>query len=321
MPVLGAVTNPSILQQIYDETWPIWGDRLSRANYERYNRAQMLTEWGKTHLDRVAWTDGDDLLASAKRYRLSMSVDGQDVRALGIGAVFTPAAHRGRGHAAALIEALVAEAADQGSRYALLFSEIGSEFYARLGFTPLPIDETMIELKVQPREGSPAVLVRGGDERDIAAISAMHDARRGRYRMSLERSKDYVRYALARRRLLAAFGAPGAREVEFFIIEEGATAAAYVVISRGPDGPVLEDFGDRDPTGARVGAMLQVLAARTPAEPMQPLRAWLPVDFHPVQIERVSAEPARDVAMIRGIGAAAPALNADDLFFMKGDAF
>jgi hypothetical protein len=32
-------------------------------------------------------------------------------------------------------------------------------------------------------------------------------------------------------RLLAGFGAPGARELHFFIAEEGIAAAAYVVIS------------------------------------------------------------------------------------------
>ena len=74
-------------------------------------------------------------------------------------------------------------------------------------------------------------------------------------------------------RMLAAFSPPGMRQLEFFIAEEGASAVAYVVISRGPEGPVIEEWGDRDPAGARFGAMLQVLAWTGCA----PLPPWPPL--------------------------------------------
>ena len=41
--------------------------------------------------------------------------------------------------------------------------------------------------------------------------------------------------------------------------EEGASAVAYVVLSQNQYGWTLEEAGDRDPAGARLGAMLQVL--------------------------------------------------------------
>jgi hypothetical protein len=59
------------------------------------------------------------------------------------------------------------------------------------------------------------------------------------------------------RRLLAGLAAAGARQLHFFIAEEGITAAAHVVISVVGDLWTLEECGDRDPAGARVGVLLQ----------------------------------------------------------------
>ena len=322
MPIV-TVASGAALQLILDETFPLWGDGLSRVDYERFNRAQMMTPWGGSHLERVAWMDGDEVLASAKRYTLELGFGGSPVPCLGIGAVFTPSRHRGRGHAGALIEALIEEAAGQGMQYALLFSEIGPDYYARLGFEPITITESTIGLKPQPREGAPAVLVRGGDDRDIADIAAMHLKRAETYALALNRCHEYARHAIAKRRMLAAFSPPGVRQLEFFIAEEGASAVAYVVISRGPEGAVIEEWGDRDPAGARFGAMLQVLAARTPAEKAAPLRTWLPEEFLPVQLEKLDERPAREIGMVRAISPDAPPLfrPLDDVLFLKGDAF
>jgi predicted N-acetyltransferase YhbS len=311
----------AILSQIHEQTWSIWSDGLDPGNYEKFNRAQMSTPWGKAHLDRLALVDGDTLLASAKRYRLTVRHRGEAIPCLGIGAVFTPPDLRGRGHAAALIERMVEDAAAEGAGMALLFSEIDPAFYARLGFEAIPVGETTLALRPQPREGAPAVLMRGGDDRDIDNIAAMHAARAALYGFSLARTPEYIRHALSKRRLLAAFGAPGLRQVEYFVTEEGGNAVAYIVVTRGPEGHVLEEWGDRDPSGARVGAMLQVLAARTPTEEAAKLRTWAPVDFAPPQIERADERPAAEVGMVRGIGRETPRLSAADVFYLKADAF
>ena len=46
-----------LLERILDDTFPIWGEGLDRAAYARYNRAQLATPWGATHLRRVALVD------------------------------------------------------------------------------------------------------------------------------------------------------------------------------------------------------------------------------------------------------------------------
>ena len=81
---------------------------------------------------------------------------------------------------------------------------------------------------------------------------------------------------------LAGLGTLGARELHFFIAEEGITAAAYVVISVVGREWTIEECGDRDGSGARVGALLQALIAREPIERRPRSGAGLPHVFvHP----------------------------------------
>jgi hypothetical protein len=81
-----------------------------------------------------------------------------------------------------------------------------------------------------------------------------------------------------------------------------------VIITRGPSGVVLEECGDRDPTGARIGAILQVLAARTPAEAPARMRTWLPPGLRPPQVCLFEQAPAarQDIMMLRPLGDMAP---------------
>jgi hypothetical protein len=134
----------------------------------------------------------------------------------------------------------------------------------------------------------------------IADIAARADAGAA---CALVRPADVITFFLTRKRLHAGLGPAGVRSVEFFVTEEGSRAVAYVVVTRGPHGVVLEDFGDRDPSGARVGAMLQALAARTPAEPPTRLRAWVPPAGLPPQVRVIAQGPADEIMMLRHIGA------------------
>ena len=149
-----------------------------------------------------------------------------------------------------------------------------------------------------PRRGAPMTMIRGGEERDLQAIVAMGQVRARDVRFHLDRDVDFVQHAITRKRLLAGLGAPGARELHFFIAEEGITAAAYVVISIAGSNWTIEECGDRDPSGARVGAMLQALVAREPVERRPSIRAWLPPAFVPPQVTIVTrrrrASPAHE---------------------------
>jgi GNAT superfamily N-acetyltransferase len=300
-------TGP-LLDRILDGTYPIWNEGITREAYGRWNAAQMATPWGRGHLRRVAITNGDTIQASAKRYEFVARADNQPVSVLGIGAVFTPVEARGRGYARALLTAMMDDAAASGCGLALLFTEIGPAYYEALGFRVVPRPSYLIEV-TRGRGGSPATLVRCGEAADLDALADISARYAANAPFALDRTPEVIAFGLARRRLLAGLGPPGLRDVEFFVAEEAQRAVAYVIITRGPGGRVLEDCGDRDPHGARVGAILQVLAAREPAAPPMHLRAWLPRAFRPPQIRVVREDPSGDIMMIRTLGSGPPVLN------------
>jgi GNAT superfamily N-acetyltransferase len=285
------------LRQILPETFPIWNDGLDYGRYVQFWEAQLQTPWGSRHLDRVALLENGRVLSSAKRYDLSARLDGRIRRVVGIGAVFTSPGGRGRGGARRLIEAMLETAEAEGYEYALLFSEIAPAFYERFDFVPVPLVES--HLDVVRAGGAPAMLVRGGDDRDIPAIAEMSARRTAEARFTLDRSEDWIRYGLAKRRLLAGLGPAGLRQVEFLAAEEGHQAVAYVISMVHEGRWFIEDAGDRDPSGARLGAMLQVMLARTPHLVSPSIGAWLPHGFLPPQVKRVQTLPTSEVMMIR----------------------
>jgi ribosomal protein S18 acetylase RimI-like enzyme len=314
----------AILERILDDTHPIWSDGLSRHAYGRFYAAQVATPWGREHLNRFALIDGDEVLASAKVYRFAATLDGRPIQIAGIGAVFTSPASRGRGVVGRLIEQLFERSAAEGGDLALLFSEIGPDYYARLGFVTVPIIERQLRVTESTRYGAPMTMVRGGDDRDLKDIVAMGVARAEPYRFHLNRDRDVVHFAIARRRMLAGLGPSGARILHFFIAEEGASAVAYLVITAQANRWTVEEMGDRDPAGARAGAMLQALIAREPAERRPAIAGWLPDGFLPPQVTIVGEQPSAEVMMIRPLterGRPASPLAAADLVYWRGDAF
>lgn len=318
VPAVGAV-----LERILDDTYPIWHDGLSRQNYGRYWTAQLKTAWGQTHLGRVALQDGPHVVTSAKRLDLSMQIDGRIRRVMGIGAVFTAPAYRGRGAAKELITRMIETGEAEGFEFAALFSEIAPRIYEQLDFVPVPLTEWRLTVD-QKGGGPPAVLVRGGEDRDVPAIAEMSATRSAGARLSVARSEDFIRFGITRHRLRAGLGPPGVREVEFLVSEEGHQPVAYVVCASQRGSWFIEDAGDRDPSGARLGAMLQVMLARHPGEAVPEIRGWFPHALTPPQVHVAKATPTSEVLMIRPLRDRTlplPPLSGEQVVFWHGDYF
>ena len=127
---------------------------------------------------------------------------------------------------------------------------------------------------------------------------------------------------ISKKRLLAGLGPEGLRQVEFVVAEEGASAVAYAVLHENVNGWTLEEAGDRDPAGARLGAMLQVLVAREPSAPTPLIRAWWPAAFPvPPQLSLADRSAARDVFMVRPLADVPMPTNAVDVFYWHSDHF
>ena len=291
---MGAVVpaDGATLLRVVATTPPAARRGLSGTALVTYDAAQARTAWALRHRSRVALVAAGEVLASAERYDLTGSLDGQLVRICGIAAIPNRDEDDGDpGPVVALVEQLLEEAARSGVDLALLFRPSDVVALAVRGFEALPTPTVELTVAESPRRGAPMVLVRGGEPRDLEAIAAMGRVRASQYRFHLERDVDHVAHAITRTRLLAGLAPPGMRRLEFVIAEEGITAAAYLVISSVDGVWTIEECGDRDLTGARVGALLQALIAREPSESRPVIRGCLPPGFVPPQIT-ITAEPA-----------------------------
>jgi GNAT superfamily N-acetyltransferase len=310
------------LDQILRDTYPVWGGGLTFEKYAKFQAAERRTAWGSAHIERMALFDGARLLASVKRYDLAARVDGRIRRVLGLGALFTPKELRGRGAASAMLAHLVDAANTEGFEFALLFSDVGPVLYERLEFVPIPLDATT--LRVRTKAGAPAMLVRAGDDKDLAHVTELSLTRASRARFALDRTEDFIRHGISKRRLQAGLGPPGLRQVEFLVAEEGHMAVAYLVCSVHNGEWTIEEAGDRDPAGARLGAMLQVMLAREPSRDPPRISGYWPHDLRPPQLEVVSVKPTSEVMMIRPLrdrSLPMPPLAASDVAYWHGDVF
>ena len=264
--------------------------------------------------------DGENILASAERYDLAGVLDRVAVRVCALGSLWSGPSEPDGIHSRTLVEVLLADAERNGAEMALLFlsADIGHDVG---GFRTMPMTDLMLNVTESSRHGAPMTMVRGGEERDLAAIAAMGRVRADHARFHLDRDNEFIQYIVTTRRLLAGLGSAHARQLHFFIAEEGTTAAAYVIVSVVGDSWMLEECGDRDASGARVGALLQALIAREPVERRPTIRAWLPRGLLPPQVAVASTMPSTETLRMRLLGsrATAPGLCADDVLFWHND--
>jgi hypothetical protein len=96
-----------------------------------------------------------------------------------------------------------------------------------------------------------------------------------------------------------------------------------VVLLEAGDCWMITECGDRDPSGARIGAILQTRLADCERPPTH-IRAWLPPGFLPPQARILARETPALTMMLRRVGLASrlePPLAAGDFAYWHADAF
>ncbi|HUR21647.1 MAG TPA: hypothetical protein VMZ90_12605 [Vicinamibacterales bacterium] len=287
IPATGAML-PGIFRARHDSA----RNGLTRRAHTQLHTALKKTPWGERSQRTFVLVRSGSVLASAECYDMHGMLNGRSFPLVGIGSVCCEPSSRGSAAAVVLIESL---SRDTETPLTLLFPSAALNDLEVEGFDPMPRTEVIVRVIEDMRRGAPMPTVRGGEARDLPAIAAMGRTRADGFRFCLEREPDFIQYVMARQRLLAGLGSANTRELQFFIAEEGVTAAAYVAISAANGTWTLEECGDRDPTGARVGALLQALIAREPSLERPEIRTSLPPGFLPPQMAIVSSQPAASV--------------------------
>ena len=118
---------PNELDQVYLMGKDAWSDDMTTTQYLEECRASLKYKQG---LFKIL-TNGEELLSSLIVYDLSKD-------RLGVGSIATPPQFRKQGYASKLVSYVAEQAISAGKLDLFLFSDIGSEFYERLGFSVLP---------------------------------------------------------------------------------------------------------------------------------------------------------------------------------------
>ena len=209
---------------------PIWGGGLSEDRFQIFQRRLADAPEAKERYRLLGWFRNGTLTSGMKAYDLRGSCAGRPLRLLGVGAVFTPPALRRRGHAADMLRAVMAEYRGRGADAAVLFSDIGTGYYERLGFRVLESRECNVEAAGLPRAGGGVRPALAGDEPLMTRLfAAAHGQRRG---LALARDGWTLRFQLRRLRELAR--ARGVGEPEWGLVAEGSfgEGAAMIRLAR-----------------------------------------------------------------------------------------
>ena len=187
------------IDAIYRESYALWGAGLTFDGYRAFWVDLNRTTWAEKYLTYRVWQNQDDtVLSSLKQYRPSLRLFGREGRATGIGAVFTLRAHRRRGHASAMLGAVLDEARERGDIAALLFTDIGAALYRNLGFREFHAEENWGELGHKAPDPPRDWTLRPMTRADLEAVARVHEDASRHRPIAVLRDLDYWEYLLER---------------------------------------------------------------------------------------------------------------------------
>ena len=172
--------------------------------------------------------------------------------------------------------------------------------------------------------GPPAVLVRSGEDRDVPAIADI-SAAPGQPRASCAGAQRGLHRP--RHRQETAPGRPGASGPPRSGVpgQRGKPPAGGLLVCVSHLGTwFIEDAGDRDPSGARLGAMLQLMLSRHSGEAPPGIRGWLAALAAPATDPGQRREPdagGPDDPPLKDCTLPLPPLSAAEVIFWHGDYF
>jgi predicted N-acetyltransferase YhbS len=126
------------LNTIYMMGFDAWGEGRTQAAYLELCRGSAKYAKGQWFVRDAEQQSVSSLILYADEFDLPAGC-------CGIGSVATAPEHRGKGHASRLVTTVVGELEASPTRGVYLFSEIGSDFYAKLGFEPVRIEQPYAE--------------------------------------------------------------------------------------------------------------------------------------------------------------------------------
>ncbi|MDQ6930699.1 MAG: GNAT family N-acetyltransferase [Candidatus Eremiobacteraeota bacterium] len=287
---LNAIPFPVYARDVLPLTKGLWAGQRDFETYVAQTGEIAASGYGKKFYQTLGLYEGRRLVASCKRYERTLHLGEQLLRAIGIGAVFTPADLRGSGYASVMLAMLLDEARANGAHVAYLFSDIHPSFYAQIGFAELP--SRAISLRADSLARS-RITVANAQASDWTGIRRCYDSG------EKERAWGFTRAPLVWNwiRLRREHGSeqPGGTPVQL-VIRSGSRVIAYVLGARDikRDALIVEEYGFASLEGrARIPALL-----RSAAGDLRRVVGWLPPQNARELLPRGSVRKRKDAILM-----------------------
>ena len=287
---LAALDFATYARDVLPLTATLWAGRRDFERYVAQTEELACSGYGRRHYRMLGFYDDATLLASMKRYERAIHFGEHRLRAVGIGAVFTPEEFRGRGYASAMLAMLLDQSHEQGYDVAYLFSDIRPEFYTEIGFKQLP--SRAISLRVDGLE-TPRIEVSCLEESDWPGVRRCFEL--------CERSRPWgmVRTPLVwewvRLRIRQGSEHPIGVQTNL-VVRRGRGIAAYVLGVRAPehDAFLLDEFGFAD---TEAGALIPALLSAAAGD-LRRVTGWLPPDVARERLPKASVRKRTDAVFM-----------------------
>lgn len=280
----------------------MWGAGLSVADYVAMWEELADSRWGREWYSwRALLDESGHVVSSLKLYRPLLRLGDDARRICAIGAVFTPRSHRRLGHAAALIRASLAESERRGDGPALLFTDIGTEYYRALGFAPLPCEDAVGSLSAAAARATGGVTLRPMTLDDLDAVASCHDAVTATRPIAVLRDRDHWEFLMLRAASFFRRLDGSSLAHRFMIAMESGRAIGYLVGVLGPGEWNFREAEAFDGQAATLARILAAGAADAAAASATTVWGWIPRDVWTlVPTWKLRAQPRlRAVPMIR----------------------
>jgi len=260
----------------------VWGAQLRFEDYRGLWDDVGKTPWCVRHARFYVWVDErGSVLSSLKLYRPRFRVLDRSGRACVIGALFTPAANRNRGHASGMIGEVLRQARKHGLEFALLFSDIGTSYYEATGFRPLAALEQSGALPAISRRPAGWTL-RPVEDGDLGPIRHAHDQACDTRPIAMVRDAEHWRFLQVRSAsFFRRLGEPRLRQ-RFQVALRDGRFAGYLVTVEGRGEWNIREVGAVDGDPEQMAEILRVGAHGAGKNGLRRFYGWLPPELLPM---------------------------------------
>jgi GNAT superfamily N-acetyltransferase len=253
--------------KVLHETVHIWSSGLTSLDYRRFLTLQMQTPWFRRNCKFMIYKNGGVLRSSCKLYTYEFLAHGRTYRLAGLGAIYTQLDSRGVGFASELINEVLDFCEEQNFDGVVLYSEIGTDFYADFGFEEFgSVDFHIASSLSVPASGlalvgtAGSVSKEGLDSRigeiakslnaspltlgDIQFLQTHYSRWLRSQPFGVQRSDDYWHYKLLKENFLHENSRTGWNALSLLQVDVDMTCGGYAIIVINPDSVrILEIIG------------------------------------------------------------------------------